>query len=112
MLLTARNYYNTNIYIYIPKNLPETESYYFNNSPGVGYGLNSPDYPHAFAVINDIKYLSYENSGLIDFLKTDFDSKIYSGTFSLKLKNENDQDDILEISEGRFDINLITLNQD
>ncbi|WP_435415741.1 hypothetical protein [Polaribacter aestuariivivens] len=69
-------------------------------------------YPHIYCQINgnDNLYLSFANSGQIDFSKIDFNNNIYSGTFSVKLKNKDDENDIIEITNGRFDINLNTVN--
>jgi hypothetical protein len=109
-VIQARNYINTAIYIYIPENLPEQKTYVFDESPGVSYGLNSPNYAHIFCVINNKKYLSFEDSGLIDFTKANFDNKIYAGIFNVKLRNQDNPEEFIEIKDGRFDINLITID--
>ena len=76
------------IYIYIyPKKLPEEATYTFQKSPGVRASLEKPNYPHFVCSIEGNRYISYENSGSITFTKVDYDTGIYSGTFSLKLKN-------------------------
>ncbi|MGI9526780.1 MAG: hypothetical protein ACR2MS_06705 [Weeksellaceae bacterium] len=49
--------------------------------------------------------------GNLDFLKKDENSGIYAGTFNAKLKHE-ETGEILNITDGRFDINLNTLNKD
>nr|WP_294774087.1 hypothetical protein [uncultured Flavobacterium sp.] len=54
-------------------------------------------------------YLSYENSGSINITRYDFASGIVSGTFNCRLKNANNPDDIIEVKNGRFDINGYTL---
>ncbi|NCT08823.1 MAG: hypothetical protein GW772_01905 [Flavobacteriia bacterium] len=109
-VIQARNYINTAIYIYIPEDIPKQTTYIFGESPGVSYGLNSPDYAHIFCIINNKKYLSFEDSGSILFSKVNQTSGLYAGVFTVKLKNKDDENDILEISEGRFDINIATLN--
>ncbi len=53
-------------------------------------------------------YGSYENSGKIIVTRGDKEKLILSGTFSGKLK-EVDGEEIIEIKDGRFDINLKTL---
>jgi hypothetical protein len=53
-------------------------------------------------------YLSIANTGSINILRSDND--IISGTFSCKLKYENNPNDIIEIKEGRFDFNKSTIN--
>ena len=102
--ISVSNYINTDIYIYIPEDRPEQKSYIFKSSPGVGSGLDTPNYPHVFCYINDIKYISYENSGAINFEKVDFTEQVCAGTFYVKLKNQNNEDDIIEITDGRFDL--------
>ncbi len=74
------------IYIYIPKKLPEETTYTFQTSPAVRASLETPSYPHVFIITHEDRYVSYENSGSITFTKVDYDTGIYSGTFSLKLK--------------------------
>lgn len=57
---------------------------------------------------NKIKYLSIANTGSIQITKSD--DNIISGTFSCKLKNEKNSNDIIEIKDGRFDFNKHTIN--
>ena len=68
--------------------------------------------PHIYCHINgnNNTYLSYENSGLLEFSRLEINNGIYSGTFNVKLKNKDDETDILEIKNGRFDINKNTIN--
>lgn len=63
-----------------------------------------------FCIINNKKFLSSKNSGEITFTKANFNSKIYSGVFNLTLKNQDNPNETLEIKDGRFDINLITID--
>lgn len=110
-VIQARNYTNISIYIYIPEDLPFEGDYQFQESPGVSYGLNSPNHPHIFSIYNNKKYLSFKDSGSIIFLKANQSLGLYAGIFSAKFKNIDDEYDILEIKEGRFDINIATLNK-
>ncbi len=55
-----------------------------------------------------VLYSSYDNSGKITITRWDKDNMILSGTFSGKLK-AIEGDEIIEIKDGRFDINLKTL---
>ena len=103
-VIQATNYENIYIYIYIPQDLPNEEIYNFQNSTGVEYSLNEPDYAHIYATINGDKYLSFDGSGSINFTKISFEEGIYSGTFDVKLKNDTNETDIIEITDGRFDI--------
>ena len=59
---------------------------------------------------NNFYYNSYENSGTIIITRFDTKNRILSGTFSAKLVNETDSTDIIEVANGRFDINLQTVN--
>ena len=102
--ISTANYINIYIYLYIPEDRPEQKEYTFKSSPGVGSGLDTPNFPHVFCYINDRKYISYENSGTINFQKIDFNQEVCAGVFSGKLKNENNPTDIIEITEGRFDL--------
>ncbi|WP_158211804.1 hypothetical protein [Polaribacter tangerinus] len=54
--------------------------------------------------------MSFEDSGLIDFTKANFDNKIYAGIFNVKLRNQDNPEEFIEIKDGRFDINLITID--
>lgn len=53
-------------------------------------------------------YLSIADTGSIDITRSDND--IISGTFSCKLKYENNPNDIIAIKEGRFDFTKNTIN--
>ena len=53
-------------------------------------------------------YLSIPNTGGINVTKSD--PNIISGTFSCKLKNKDNPNDIIEITDGRFDFNKSTIN--
>ena len=97
--IAVSNYTNMYMYIYIPNNVPLETTYDFKLSNGRPADGNEP---HCFAIINDIGYKSYENSGTITFTKIDEVEGIIAGTFSLNIKNDNN--DIIEITDGRFDI--------
>ena len=99
--IAVSNYEDVYIYIYIPKNVPLETTYTFKLSDGNPANGNEP---HCFAVINNTGYLSYENSGTIAFTKIDEIKGIIAGTFSLKMKNRNNENNIIEITDGRFDI--------
>lgn len=49
-------------------------------------------------------YCSVENSGTLSITRYDFQNKIVSGTFSCTLQNRDNPDEIIEITDGRFDI--------
>ena len=60
------------------------------------------------------KYVSYENSGsftITSLIIGPPTGSIISGTFNCKLRNINNPDDEIEITNGRFDINSRTIMQ-
>jgi hypothetical protein len=54
-------------------------------------------------------YRSYDNSGTLKITRYDFANRIISGTFNCKVKNSTNENDIIEIKDGRFDLNWQTL---
>ena len=75
--------------------------------------FNFDEIQGGFSVANEVKfymqaiyknsfYGSIANSGKITFTRND--SKVISGTFYCKLKNRDEPYDIIEITEGRFDL--------
>ncbi len=54
-------------------------------------------------------YCSIENGGIIVISRLDLVNRIVSGTFSCTMQNRDDSNDIIEITQGRFDINRSTL---
>ena len=57
-------------------------------------------------------YWSSSNSGTIKITRSDlaYGISIFSGTFSCTLYNKDNPSEIIQITEGRFDINGLTLN--
>ena len=53
-------------------------------------------------------YCSIENGGVVNFTKLD-DFGNYSGTFNCTVQNRDNPNDIIEITQGRFDIKGSTL---
>jgi len=72
--------------------------------------LDGPAANHIFCRIWDSKnetykyYCSLENSGIISITRYDLENRIISGEFSCLAVNSVDPNDIIEITEGRFDI--------
>jgi hypothetical protein len=56
-------------------------------------------------------YCSIKNEDKLNISRYDYDNGIISGTFSCKLQNQEDSNDIIEITQGRFDINGYTLDE-
>ena len=86
---------------------------YIVNQSSCYDGIDSPNTNNIFCRIwveeeNLYKtYCSIENSGVINI--TRYDNGIISGTFSCRAAAFEDPTDIIEITEGRFDINLNAL---
>ena len=55
-------------------------------------------------------YCSIENTGILNITKYDVSTGILSATFSCSAINQDDSNDIIEITEGRFDIIWGTIN--
>jgi hypothetical protein len=111
--INASNYEdnpNTYIYIYLPTLLNSPKDFTINQSDGSE--RNDLSNAHIYCLINkgEFQYLSFENSGVLNFSKIDIVNGLYSGTFSAKLKSKDNENDVIEIKEGRFDINLNTVN--
>ncbi|KMQ71961.1 MULTISPECIES: DUF6252 family protein [Chryseobacterium] len=80
-----------------------------NLSQGIGeYQLNSSN-TIAYKDGSGNYFTSSNNSGIVKITRFDYLLGIYSGQFSSSLKNSN-TGEIIEIKEGRFDINYTTLN--
>ena len=102
----------TYIYIYIPSLIGEIKNHTIQESDGSD-GNERSNLPHSHIysrIINRGEYRSFENSGKLIFSKINIMNGIYSGTFSVKLKNKDNENEIIEIRNGRFDINLNTVN--
>lgn len=81
-----------------------------NLSVGIGnYPLNQNN--HMSYTDSRGTYTSYVGSGQITITRFDYSLGIYSGTFYGKLKNNLDSSDIIDVTDGRFDINYTTLNK-
>ena len=60
------------------------------------------------------QYVSYNNSGTLSIIRLSIDvinGNIVSGIFNCKLRNIQNPDDEIEITNGRFDINSLTVAQ-
>lgn len=89
-------------------------NYIIDQSNGLrGYDSNSNT--HLFCKIFDYNdnqykyYRSYDNSGILKVTKCDFVNKIYSGTFSCKVVNSSNNNDTIQVKDGRFDYNAFTI---
>jgi hypothetical protein len=104
---TGRGY----IYMYIQND----SNIYPINTGDYTFGESNGSTENSFSIgkmmtsyLNGKKYLSIANTGKITITKSD--QNIISGTFSCKLKNKDNPNDIIEITDGRFDFNKNTIN--
>lgn len=97
---------NRRLYIYIEKD-NKVSDFIINQSNGAGTGSSIST--EIFYEIKDKKYLSSDNSGIIKVTKYDY--PIISGIFSASLYNKDNPSEKINITEGRFDINVATLNK-
>ena len=56
-------------------------------------------------------YCSIENTGFLDISRYDVANRTVYGTFSCRAVNRDESNDIIEITEGRFDIEWDTLDE-
>lgn len=107
---------NFGIVLWIKNLSSGNENYILNQSNGE---LND-DGPLSNQIIANIKtngvnktYWSSINSGVIQITRSDLaiGTSIYSGTFSCKLYNKDNKTEIIEVKDGRFDINSLDLNK-
>ncbi len=104
------------LFLYFP-NLDAVGTYTLGNSTGsTMFENNSPN--HSIVLKNDmnsngIRYLSFENGGEINITRYDSINSIVSGTFEFDVVKESDPlSDTISVTEGRFDINWRTLNEE
>lgn len=81
------------IYIALPK----------GTTPGT-YTLNEDIY--AVATINGQAYASYWGDGSGTVTVKEFDGTRFQGSFSIKLPNAQNTDEVLEITQGKYDVNI------
>jgi len=90
-------------------NLMENESQIFLiKSANCQYGLDANHSINIRCKYNNNWYCSINNSGVLSILK--FNNQIISGTFEFTAQNINNSNDIIEITDGRFDINRYTVH--
>ena len=88
----------------------------YNVEQSNGEFLNSPNNPHiivreTFDGVSGKTFISGSNSGIINISRFDYNSKIISGIFNCTLYNKDNPSEKIQVTDGRFDINLLTLNQ-
>jgi len=55
-------------------------------------------------------YCSITNTGVLEITRFDLPNRIVSGTFSCNAVNQDDSNDIIEITQGRFDFHWASIN--
>lgn len=80
------------------------------------YYIDGPNNPQIIAHIYDginlgKTFLSSANSGTITITRFDYPNGIYSGVFSATLYNKDNPSEKIQVTDGRFDISISTLNQ-
>ena len=105
---------NYMLYIYIPTLISGVGDYNIGQSNGntESDGPNNPDIL-VFIKNADNTYKTFyssNNSGIISITRFDYANKIYSGTFSCTLYNKDNVSEIIQVTDGRFDIGIATLN--
>jgi hypothetical protein len=100
--LSANNYSSLYIYIYIPSLKKGEDVYPIGNSNGLSIARVKLDVAHIWCNSRKKRYLSIAGTGNITI--TRLDKNIWSGLFSCRAVNRADPSDIIEITDGRFDI--------
>jgi len=83
-----------------------------SNSEFFADGPNNPEIivRETYNGVSGKTFLSSSNSGTVTITRFDYPNGIYSGIFNATLYNENNPSEIIQVTDGRFDINLATLN--
>jgi hypothetical protein len=89
-------------------------NYVINESNGQS-NIDGLDHTYIHCRIFDDKsgqyqnYRSFENSGILTIIRYDYELGIFSGNFNVWVKNSANQNDSIQITNARFDINGYTL---
>jgi hypothetical protein len=107
---------NYSVYIHLNNLNTGAIDYIIGQSNGE-YFIDGPNNPHI--IVQEFKnniytgklFLSVANSGIIKISRFDFPNHIISGTFNCTLCNKDNTAEKIQITNGRFDINSLSLNQ-
>lgn len=98
------------IYIHINNLNKGIGNYIVNQSNAEFYGdaSNNPQIivRETFDNVSGKTFLSSANSGSINITRFDFANSIISGTFNCKLYNKDNPSEIIQVTDGRFDIKI------
>ena len=113
-IANKRDKNSSGIILYLKDMLAGSSNYEVGQSNGELY-MDGPNNNQIIAGIteNGISktYWSGKSAGKITITRFDYFSGIRSGTFNVVLYNKDNPTDTIEITEGRFDINVATLNR-
>ena len=103
------------IYIHFNEMTQGVGNYTVGQSNG-GYYISGPNNPQIIARTYDGTntgkiFYSSPNSGTITVTRFDYPNGFYSGTFNCTLYNKDNPTEILQVTDGRFDIRIATLNR-
>ncbi len=79
------------------------------------YFMDGPNNPEIIVreTYNNVSgktFISGTNSGTINISRFEYANGFYAGTFSCTLYNVDNPTEIIQVTDGRFDINVATLN--
>ena len=102
------------IYIHLNDTTIGVGNYQIGQSNGQYFadGHNNPQViAHTYDAINLGKtFYSFPNSGIIIITRFDYLNGIYSGIFNCTLYNKDNPAETIQVTDGRFDIKIATLN--
>jgi hypothetical protein len=98
---TDSQYNRGGVLIKIPNEIINTGDYLIQPIQG-GFETTNENVLYMQVFKNGKFYGSIENTGKVNFTRND--ATVISGTFYCKLKNKDNANDIIEVTEGRFDI--------
>ena len=106
---------NYGIYIHLNDMTMGIGNYIVGQSNGESFadGPNNPQIivsEYVGTVYTGKCYYSSSNSGEISITRFDYTNGIYSGIFNATLYNKDNPSEKIQVTDGRFDINLVTLN--
>lgn len=113
-ILNLKDVGGDGIYIHFNDMTKGVGSYIVGQSNGQ-YFDDGPNNPQIIAntydgVNNGKTYYSGINSGIINVTRFDYPNGIYSGTFNCTLYNKDNPSEKIQVTDGRFDIKVATLN--
>ena len=113
-IANKRDQNSAGIILYIRNMFTGDGNYIIDQSNGELY-MDGPNNNQIIASITENEthktYWSNTNSGTITISRFDYTNGIYSGIFSATLYNKDNPSEIIQITDGRFDIKIATLNQ-